>query len=243
MRSLDIPTNQTLEFVQAHLPSAPARLLEIGCGNGELARRLQVLGHQIIGIDSSPEAVREARQLGVDVRIAQWPEFDAKPFDAILFTRSLHHIHHLDEAIVKAASLLKPSGRIIVEDFAFDEIDRATVEWFYGILALLNNCGKLILNDKDSFGKALLRGNGDFEIWHRDHDHDLHSAVKMFSALKNNFNPLAETSAPYVYRYLHLLLEDDETGYAIASQVFDLEKRLAQTGAIKLIGRRFVGRK
>jgi len=48
MRPLDIPTNQTLEFVQAHLPASPARVLEIGCGNGELAHRLQVLGHQII---------------------------------------------------------------------------------------------------------------------------------------------------------------------------------------------------
>ncbi len=139
--------------------------------------------------------------------------------------------------------MLKSSGRIIVEDFAFDEIDRATVEWFYGVLALLNTCGRLNLDDEDSFGKALLRGNGDFEIWHRDHDHDLHPAVKMFSVLKNYFNLLAETSTPYVYRYLHPLLEDDETGYAMASQVFDLEKRLAQTGAIKLIGRRFVGRK
>jgi len=134
-------------------------------------------------------------------------------------------------------------SEILVEDFAFGEIDRATVEWFYGILALLNTCGRLNLDDEDSFGKALLRGNGDFEIWHREHDHDLHSAVKMFSVLKNYFDPLAETSAPYVYRYLHPLLEDDAQGYAITSQVFDLEKRLAQTGAIKLIGRRFVGRK
>jgi len=143
MNTLDIPTNQTLEFVQAHLSAAPARILEIGCGNGELAHRLQVLGHQIIGIDSSPEAVREARQLGVEARIAQWPEFEEK----------------------------------------------------------------------------------------------------MFSALKNYFAPLLETSAPYLYRYLCPLLEDDKQGDAIASQVFDLEKRLAQTGAIKLIGRRFVGRR
>lgn len=243
MRPLDIATNETLKFMQAHLSTTPARILEVGCGNGELAQRLQGLGQQIIGIDSSPEAVHEARRLGVDARVAHWPEFDDQSFDAILFTRSLHHIHHLDEAIEKAAAVLKPTGVVMVEDFAFDEIDWATVEWFYSILALLNTCGRLIFDDEDSFGKALWRGNGDFEIWHREHDHDLHPAVKMFSVLKNELTPLMEASAPYLYRYLCPLLEGNEAGYGIVSQVFENEKRLAQTGAIKLIGRRFVGMK
>lgn len=210
MRPRDIATNETLKFVQTHLSTAPARILEIGCGNGELAQRFQRLGHQIVGIDSSPAVVHEARRGGVDARVAQWPEFADQPFDMILFTRSLHHIHSLDEAIEKAAAALKPLGLVIVEDFAFDEIDRATVEWFYGVLALLHTCGRLIVDDDGSFGKALWQGNGDFDIWRREHNHDLHTAVKMLSALKKEFTPRMEAPAPYLYRYLCPLLEENE---------------------------------
>lgn len=243
MRPLDIATNETLKFVQTHLSTTPSRILEIGCGHGELAQRLQSLGHQIVAIDSSPAAVHEARRLGVDARVAQWPEFAEQPFDVILFTRSLHHISPLDAALEKAAAALKPSGWVIVEDFAFDEIDRATVEWFYSVLALLHTCGRLILEVEDGFGKALWQGNGDFEIWHREHDHDLHAAVKMLSALKNEFISQLEVPAPYLYRYLCPLLEKNEAGCNIADQVLVSEKRMAQTGAIKFIGRRFVGMK
>lgn len=243
MRPRDIATNETLKFVQAHLSTTPARILEIGCGNGELAQRLQRLGHQIVGIDSSAAAVHEAQRLGVDARVAQWPEFVDEPFDTILFTRSLHHIHSLDEAIEKTVAMLKPSGSVIVEDFAFDEIDRATVEWFYGVLALLHTCNRLILEVEDNFGKALWQGNGDFDIWRREHDHDLHTAAKMLSVLQNGFTSRLEAPAPYLYRYLSPLLEENEDGHAIAAQVLESEKRMAPAGAIKLIGRRFVGMK
>jgi Methyltransferase domain len=41
-------------FVHEHLPAAPARVLEVGCGRGDLARALARAGHRVVAID--PEA-------------------------------------------------------------------------------------------------------------------------------------------------------------------------------------------
>ena len=51
----------------------------------------------------------------------------------------------------------------------------------------------------------------------------------------------AERRAPDLYRYFCPVLAEDETGYEILSEVFELEQRMARSGAITLIGHRFVG--
>ncbi len=242
MRPNDLPTNETLQFVVAHTLNSTLRILEVGCGNGELALRLQSLGFQVTAIDSSAEAVQQAKQLGIDARLVEWPDFDEKPFDAILFTRSLHHIHPLPESLKQAKSLLRQSGQVIVEDFAFDEVTRSTVEWFYSELSLLDTCDKLNL-EEDSFPKNLLLGGGDFQLWWQDHDRDLNPAPVMLTQLRDEFQPIIETSAPYLYRYTCPLLEVSDKGYEIAVRLLEAEKRMADVGAIDLIGRRFVGRK
>jgi hypothetical protein len=65
----------------------------------------------------------------------------------------------------------------------------------------------------------------------------------MWPTLRTNFQSQSETNAPYLYRYLCPVLAENEDGYTIGSQVLELEKRMAQLGAIKRIGRRFVGNK
>jgi len=50
-------------------------------------------------------------------------------------------------------------------------------------------------------------------------------------------------SQPNWFNYLCPVVAENEAGYAIVSQVRDMEQRLAHLGALTLIGRRFVGRK
>ena len=121
LSALAVPTDETLKFVLKYLNSRNNRILEVGCGNGELALALQNSGFQVIAIDSSVEAVENAKALGVDARVAQFPNFDETGFDAILFTRSLHHIHELEQAVERAYQLLNNNGLVMLEDFAFDE--------------------------------------------------------------------------------------------------------------------------
>ncbi|MGH7719803.1 MAG: class I SAM-dependent methyltransferase, partial [Gemmatimonadaceae bacterium] len=117
----EIPVLETLSFVLDSITAPPCRLLEVGCGAGELAARLGSHGFTVVAIDSDADAVHAARDRGVDARVARWPEHDDAPFDAVLFTRSLHHLQPLPPAVARARELLAPSGVVIVEDFAFHD--------------------------------------------------------------------------------------------------------------------------
>jgi SAM-dependent methyltransferase len=80
----EVALRETLASVQHHLLSDSGRLLEVGCGSGELAARLQKAGHHVIALDSDPAVSEQARQLGIDARMAVWPDFEEASFDAIL---------------------------------------------------------------------------------------------------------------------------------------------------------------
>jgi 2-polyprenyl-3-methyl-5-hydroxy-6-metoxy-1,4-benzoquinol methylase len=233
----DVATSETQGFVQAH--TQPARLLEVGCGDGALASRLAAMGYQVVALDASATAVAEARRRGLDARIARWPDFDEAPFDVVLFTRSLHHIRPLDRAVARAKELLKPQGRVLVEDFAYNAIGTLAAEWLYQILSVLDAAG-LLRSDGDSFAKQLLQHEGALAAWREAHDHHLHSAEAMASCLQKNFGTVEATTAPYLYRYVCALLEESADGFRLASRVLALEKRFAEVGRVHFIGRRFV---
>lgn len=234
--------DQTTTFVLSSITHSQARILDVGCGAGAVAVKLQGHGHKVVAIDESPELVERANVAGVDARVAQWPAFMDKPYDVVLFARSLHHIHPLTEAIQQASRILTRSGVIIVEDFAWEEISPVTAEWFYGVSRLLNFSNVLDASEKSFSGKVIHEG-GDFAFWQHNHDHDLHTVKSMWETLKIYFQPVFEANVPHLYRYLCSVFAEDRDGYTIVSEVFEQEKRMAQIGAINLIGRRFVGRK
>jgi SAM-dependent methyltransferase len=242
MHPSDLAADETVALVLAHLTTPQLRILDVGCGTGLVARRLHARGHDVVAIDESAELVQQARALGVDARVAAWPSFEDTRFDVVLFARSLHHIQPLAEAVAHAHRLLVPSGLVIVDDFAWAEIDPVTAEWFYGVVRLLTACQVLVAKE-DSFATELVRSDGTFAFWQQSHDHDLHTVTAMWSALRGQFQSLSETRAPYLYRYLCPLVAENEAGYVIVAQVRDMEQRLAHLGTLTLIGRRFVGRK
>lgn len=242
MTALDVPTDETLSFFTAHVPSR-ARLLEVGCGNGLLAARLQALGHDVIALDANAAVVEQARDRGVDARLATWPEFTAAPFDAILFVRSLHHIHPLESAVSQARKLLKAHGVMLAEEFAYDDLEPACAEWFYQCLALLEAAG-LIVREGNSGAAHLLQQEGDFAAWHKHYgkEHELHTAPAMHECLRRHFPTTEMSVAPYVYRYGCAALPADERGHTIGTRLLALERRMAEQGRFHLIGRRFVCR-
>src|SRR5262245_29525384 len=98
----EVPLKETLAFVRARLPRRRARLLEVGCGDGALAARLARLGHDVTALDADRGETARARRRGLRTVTSTWPDYEAPPFDAILFTRSLHHIHALEPAVRRA---------------------------------------------------------------------------------------------------------------------------------------------
>jgi SAM-dependent methyltransferase len=111
-------------FVAAHLPAAPARVLEVGCGHGALAYAMARLGHDVLAIDPRAPAGDLFRQVSLEELD------DPGPFDAVVANRSLHHIHDLPAAVGKIARLLAPGGRLLLHEHAWDVVDEPTLRWY-----------------------------------------------------------------------------------------------------------------
>ena len=151
MNAWDLMTSETLAFMEEHLPPAPARLLEVGCGLGHVAQALGERGYEVVGVDPKESVVEAARARGVDARLGalprrRWGVFqdDAREsYDAVLFTRSLHHLATLSRVVDAVdATLLAPEGGVVlVEDWAWDEVDVRTAEWLYGFMAFGKELG------------------------------------------------------------------------------------------------------
>lgn len=110
-----------IAFVLSQLPEAPGRVLEVGCGKGELALALVDAGHDVVAIDPDAPEGRIFRRTTIE-------EFDGPgPFDAVVASLSLHHVHDLGGALDKLVRLLE--GPLILNEFAWDRYEPMTAEW------------------------------------------------------------------------------------------------------------------
>jgi tRNA (uracil-5-)-methyltransferase TRM9 len=108
-------------------------LLDLGCGNGELARELSRCGHQGVytGVDFSPTFLDEARQgqpanfrfILADLSIPGWnASLASSHFNAVMAYAVLHHLPGWElriELLRKMKPLLKPDGRFIHSEWQF----------------------------------------------------------------------------------------------------------------------------
>jgi N-acetyltransferase len=118
-------------FVRANLPDPPARLLEVGAGEGRLARALTEAGYEVDAIDPVPG--------GPGVRAAALHELeDGVPlFDAAIAVVSLHHVHPLEDSLHRLAEVLKPGAAFVVDEFDVDLFDRRAAAWWLEQRAVL----------------------------------------------------------------------------------------------------------
>ena len=93
----------------------PGRLtVDVGCGEGRLARDLKALGHAVLALDRSPTMVEHARTADpeLDVRVADaadLPLADAAA-DLVVSFMSLMNTDDLAGAVREAARVLEPGG-------------------------------------------------------------------------------------------------------------------------------------
>ena len=231
-------TRHTYDFIRRSLPRNCRRILEIGCGTGELAARLSQDGITIVAIDGDPDSVAAARRLGVDARVATWPDFGDGKFDAVLFTRSLHHIHPLDESVRRAVEGLAPGGRVIVEDFAYESTDEKTLRWFGSAIRFLEATGSLTMTDE--FLERVLSKTGTLKAWKENHEPDLHTSAAIVAQLDKVPGGVRTENAPYYFRYIANAISSTRRRDAILQAFAEQEEMLAADGSIVALGRRFV---
>ena len=217
----------THEFVRTALPDGARKVLEIGCGAGRLARMLADDGYDVTAIDSDPGAVAEAQRNGVATIAAEWPAAVDGRFDAVLFTRSLHHIHELDEALGAAANVLRPGGRIIVEDFRSEGVGDRSIAWFESAVRAFHSQGFLKGGAHLAAILASARPAGD--------EHELHSSGAIARALRG-LGAVEQADAAYYFRYV----EPETVSGEHARRFLDAELAAIASGGIDPLGKRFV---
>ena len=99
-------------------PLPGERILDLGCGTGQLASEIAAHGAVVIGVDRSPEMIGEARKkfpsldfLVCDARALPFRE----EFDAVFSNAALHWVQEADQAVAGIARALKPDGRFVAE--------------------------------------------------------------------------------------------------------------------------------
>jgi SAM-dependent methyltransferase len=94
----------------------PRRFLEVGCGTGWFAARVQRELHaEVVAVDQSQRMVELARAEGVDARVAdaQALPFEDGEFDCAAANWMLYHVPDLNQALAEIERVLRPRGRLV----------------------------------------------------------------------------------------------------------------------------------
>ena len=98
-------------------PKLGERILDVGCGDGVLTKRLVDIGAIVTAVDHSPEMIAALQELGLDTRVADATALPFEnEFDAVFTNATLHWVKAHPEACVAGAfRALKPGGRFVGE--------------------------------------------------------------------------------------------------------------------------------
>ena len=99
-------------------PKENERILDLGCGSGQLTSKISERAKEVIGIDKSAEMIADAKSkfpnIEFHVKDAEHFYFDEK-FDSIFSNATLHWVKNQKKSIQCMYDNLKPDGKIVVE--------------------------------------------------------------------------------------------------------------------------------
>lgn len=195
-------------FALSQLPEASKRVLEVGCGHdGGVAAALAAKGYDVLAIDPEAPEGPLYRQVALE------DLDDPGPFDAVVAGRVLHHVDPLDSALDKLAGL---APLLILDEFAWNHMDEATVDWYESQHRLLIATGRTP------------KGPPSIADWRLRHA-GLHPYETLRAEIAERYDERHFEWRPYFYRWLE--------GPATEA----LEQGLIDARAIRPIGFRWSG--
>lgn len=100
------------------MPHPGARLLDVGCGNGDYLDFARAVGWSVVGVDFDPKAVSKARSRGLNVHDGSVEDLLSEnrgTFDAITLSHVIEHVHDPKRLLGNCYDLLKPDGLLWIE--------------------------------------------------------------------------------------------------------------------------------
>lgn len=109
--------NFIAEIIQTYCHSG-AKILDVGCGNGNIARGIGSLGYTVTGIDFSENAINYAKSRNtlsnVNFKVCSAEEVtDGDQFDAVICSEVLEHLHNPDGLMTTLTKILRPGAILI----------------------------------------------------------------------------------------------------------------------------------
>jgi SAM-dependent methyltransferase len=253
---IELSSLDTYQFVKSMLPLPAQKILEIGCGNGYLSLELARDGHDVIGIDLTPDIVAVAERTRAAhpetpgfgrlcytcADMNTWQSAEAS-LDAVIFNRSLHHMGDLPQAMVKVKHLLKLSGKITCQDYAYDCFDGRTATWLYQMQRLLFLSGRYAADPATMPDEAASIETSRIDWLKRSTEHHLNQYEEMMSVLRGTFHEHSFAWVPYLFIYIgngirHVSAEQERE---LLTFLKHMEQYLIDQGALRAVGFRFVG--
>jgi len=108
------------DFLISHIPESAKNILDVGCGTGQIARKLIVMGYKVDCVSSSHFFAGQVRELlGNSSHIFEcsYEQLQTENrYDVILFSESFQYID-IEEGIRKTVNFLNPDGYLLICDF------------------------------------------------------------------------------------------------------------------------------
>jgi SAM-dependent methyltransferase len=235
-RPIDVPTQATAEFFASQL-AAGTSLLEVGCGAGDLALALAGRDFRVTALDTDAEEVAQACARGVSARQCAWPDYTGAKVDAVAFTRSLHHIPALEAAVAQAQAQLRPFGKLLLDDFAHEAADGATLDWFVAVLST-PAAQALLAPAPGGFVDEVQKADDVLAFWRERHVyHRVHEFAALTAAVGARFAITRIDRVPYLYRYLVPALPENAAAARWLADVCRDEARHIERGKVRALGR------
>jgi SAM-dependent methyltransferase len=123
------------EPLRAIAGQPPGRLVDVGCGRGDLGAFLIDRGWSVTGIEPSANACEVARARGVDARrgTVETVDLEQGAYDAAVFRHSLEHVTDPVAALERVRAALRPGGLVLISvpNFGGRQSRRFRDRWYH----------------------------------------------------------------------------------------------------------------